>query len=71
MGSAQVDFFPTVYDYMWLLPVWISGKLSLPEDIGKRKENFLAGENSVEKPLLLSRGADSVKKTPLFVSWAK
>ena len=26
-------------------------------------------ENSVEKPLLLWRGADSVNKTPLFVSW--
>ncbi|XP_050273124.1 ferric reduction oxidase 7, chloroplastic-like isoform X1 [Quercus robur] len=28
-------------------------------------------ENSVERPLLLSRGAERVKKTPLFVSWAK
>ena len=26
-------------------------------------------ENSVEKPLLLWRFADSVNKTPLFVSW--
>ena len=28
-------------------------------------------ENSVERPLLLSRGTERVKKTPLFVSWAK
>ena len=41
----------------------------------KEKENFVAmDENSVEKPLLLSRrGADGVKKTktPLFVTWVK
>ena len=28
-------------------------------------------ENSVERPLLLSRSTERVKKTPLFVSWAK
>jgi hypothetical protein len=28
-------------------------------------------EQSVDTPLLLSRGAGYVKKTPLFVSWAK
>ena len=46
----------------------------LLENIGKERENFLAmDENSAEEHLLLSRGADSVKKTktPLFVSWAK
>lgn len=28
-------------------------------------------ENSVEKPLLFRRAADNVKKTPLFLLWAK
>ena len=71
MGSRLVVFFPTLSFYMWLCPFGISGKLSVPKDIGKRKrEIFLAmDENSVEKPLLLWRGADSVNKTPLFVSW--
>ena len=71
MGSRLVVFFPTHSIYMWLCPFGISGKLSVPEDIGKKKrENFIAmDENSVEKPLLLWGGADSVNKTPLFVSW--